>query len=69
MELKSKQRTMWNSILVFHDVFKTSFLVAESLGRVVSEIKMRNVVAFLWTLPGTYINTISYEKNIFNTVG
>ena len=46
MELKSKQRTKSNSILVFHDVFKTSFLVAESLSRVVSEVKMRNVVAF-----------------------
>lgn len=39
---------MSNSILVFHDVFKTSFLVAESLSRVVSEIKMRNVVAFFY---------------------
>ena len=46
MKLKSKQRTMLSSLLVFHDVFKTSFLVAESLSRVVSEIKMRNVVAF-----------------------
>ena len=61
MERKSKQRTMSNSILVFHDVFKTSFLVAESLSRVVSEVKMRNVVAFFfaWTLPDTCINTTS----------
>jgi len=44
---------MSNSILVFHDVFKTPFLVAESLSRVVSEIKMRNVVAFFFYMDTT----------------
>ena len=41
MKQKSKRRTMSSFLLVFHDVFKTSFLVAESLSRVVSEIKIK----------------------------
>ena len=71
MEQKSKRRIMSSFLLVFHDVFKTSFLVAESLGRVVSEIKIKkNVVAFFYLSTTRHMHKYNIiRNNIVSTVG